>query len=44
MTSDHTAADAVMVEPIINVTKRKLRPRKTWINIWIYSIVVKDWN
>jgi hypothetical protein len=29
MTSDHTAADAVMVEPIINVTKRKLRPRKT---------------
>jgi hypothetical protein len=28
-TSDHAAADAVMVEPIINVTKRKLRPRKT---------------
>lgn len=28
-TSDHTAVDAVMVEPIINVTKRKLKPRKT---------------
>jgi hypothetical protein len=28
-TSDHAAADAVMVEPIINVTKRKVRPRKT---------------
>ncbi|PNF29184.1 Nodal modulator 1 [Cryptotermes secundus] len=28
-TSDHAAVDAVMVEPIINVTKRKLKPRKT---------------
>ncbi|XP_021915728.1 nodal modulator 1 isoform X3 [Zootermopsis nevadensis] len=28
-TSDHSAADAVMVEPVINVTKRKLKPRKT---------------
>jgi hypothetical protein len=29
VTSDHSAVDAVMVEPIINVTKRKLKPRKT---------------
>jgi hypothetical protein len=28
-TSDHSAVDAVMVEPVINVTKRKLKPRKT---------------
>jgi hypothetical protein len=28
-TSDHNAVDAVTVEPIINVTKRKLKPRKT---------------
>jgi hypothetical protein len=28
-TSDHSAVDTVMVEPVMNVTKRKLRPRKT---------------
>lgn len=27
--SDHSAVDAVMVEPIVSVTKRKLKPRKT---------------
>jgi hypothetical protein len=27
--SDHGAADAVIVEPVIGVTKRKLKPRKT---------------
>lgn len=27
--SDHGAADAVIVEPVISVTKRKLKPRKT---------------
>lgn len=27
--TDHSSADAVIVEPVINVTKRKVKPRKT---------------